>query len=86
MNESDWASSGLQLTDAANRFEVLSRCLAVTAQITEWQQTRDEWSGADAANALDQALGDLKRLASGEAAALVQVVQRVLHDLPPPWE
>lgn len=49
-------------------------------------KARDGFSVGDAANALDQALGELTRLAAGEAAALAVTVQGVLNELPTPRE
>lgn len=86
MDEDDWAAATRTLDDAADRFAVLSRCLAVTAQLEDWRLTHADLPGGDAANALDQALGDLERLAQGGAAALAQTVQSVLDELPPAWD
>lgn len=39
-----------------------------------------------AADALDQARGDLERLSDGAATSLLELVQRILDDLPVPLE
>lgn len=39
-----------------------------------------------AADALDQARGDLERLSDGEAATLLELVRRLLDELPLPLE
>jgi len=75
-----------QLAEAADRFDVLARCLAVTPQLQAWRLTGEALSGTDAANALDQAVGDLERLASGDATKIAEGVQSVLTELPPSWD
>jgi hypothetical protein len=67
-------------------FAVLSRCLAVAPQLDVWRGSHDEFAGTDAANALDQARGDLERLVAGGGAALLQRVGSILDELPTPWE
>jgi hypothetical protein len=65
---------------------VLARCLDVAPKLESWRNTRDQSSGNDAADALDQAVVDLERLASGDAAALVVTIRQLLDALPTPLE
>lgn len=67
-------------------FAVLSRCLSVAPQLELWRGSHEELAGTDAANALDQARGDLERLVAGGAAALLQRVGSLIDELPTPLE
>jgi hypothetical protein len=86
VDDQKWATSLGELADSAEMFAVLSRCLSVTPQLSIWRDKREAFSGTDAANALDQARGDLERLVAGGASALLQLVESVLGDLPTAWE
>ena len=81
-----WSASLREFTEAADMFAVLSRCLSVASQFDLWRRSHEEVAGADAANALDQARGDLERLVAGGGAALLQRVDSILDQLPTPWE
>jgi hypothetical protein len=86
VDDQTWAVSLRKFTEAADMFAVLSRSLSVAPQLDVWRGSHEELAGTDAANALDQARGDLERLAAGGAAALLQRVGAVLDELPTPWE
>ena len=86
MEDGEWAQAMSALATAAEFTVILSRCLDVQSQLTEWRSTSADYPGGDAANALDQAAGMLERLINGEAAALLAQVQAVLDELPPAWD
>ena len=85
MRDEEWDRVVGQLTAAAEGVVVLARCLAVGPELAKWR-AGDEIAGMSAADGLDQARGDLERLAGGGAANLLGVVQRVLRELPVPLE
>ncbi|WP_374455389.1 hypothetical protein [Nocardioides sp.] len=85
MQNESWDNDLDQLGDAADRVATLARCLAVGTELRNWRDG-DDIAGMSAADALDQARGDLERLVSGEAAALLGLVQRVVKELPAPLE
>ncbi len=86
MDEAQWDETLIQLTKAADTVAVLSRCLAVHPHLTRWKADGDQLEGQLAADGLDQARGDLERLANGGASELVSVVERLLQILPVPLE
>ena len=86
MNQGEWDEAITALDDAANRVAVLSRCLDVGPHLRRWSEASTPVEGATAADGLDQARGDLERLAAGGAADLVQLVERFLEVLPTPLE
>ena len=65
---------------------ILSRCLGVAGDLRAWKQTDATLNGAMAADGLDQARGDLERLANGEAGELLLLVSSLLDELPVPLE
>ena len=86
VQDEDWERAVSQLSAAANQMAVLSRCLDMATQLQAWRTGGDDLAAADAANALDQARGDLERLAAGEASGLLGTVEQLLERLPTPWE
>lgn len=86
MDEQAWESALQTLSTAADRLGVLSRCVGVESQLRAWRATDDAVQGGDAANALDQARGDLEWLSSGELATLARTIDQVLAVLPAAWE
>jgi hypothetical protein len=86
VDDQTWSAALDDLARSADMFAVLSRCLAITPQLDAWREARTDLPGTDAANGLDQARGELERLSSGGAAALLQRVEAVLNELPTPWE
>ena len=85
MQESEWDEVVRELSDAAARVAILARCLAVSPELARWR-AGEEVAGMSAADALDQARGDLERLAGGAANSLLELVQRILDELPVPLE
>lgn len=85
MNETDWDQAIRQLSEAADHLGVLARCLAIGPDLDRWR-SGEEVAGMLAADALDQARGDLERLSAGEAATLLELVKRLLEELPGPLE
>jgi hypothetical protein len=86
MDEQVWENSIRTLSTTADRFGVLSRCLGVESQLRAWRATGDDTQGGDAANALDQARGDLEWLSSGELTTLACTIKSLLAALPPAWD
>ena len=86
MDDSQWTTALNDLDKAAEMATVLGRCLAIRPELDAWRVTRAELHGIGAANALDQARGDLERLSSGGLHALVHLVESILAELPTPWE
>jgi hypothetical protein len=86
MDDTTWNSALTTLGAAADRIEILSRCVGVLPQLAEWRATGAEIAGGDAANALDQARGDLEWLASEEGAELLAAITSLLEILPPAWD
>lgn len=86
MDEQVWENAIRTLSTAADRLAVLSRCVGVESQLRAWRTTGDDVQGGDAANALDQARGDLEWLSSGELTALARTVEELLDVLPPAWD
>ena len=86
VDETEWADAVTQLETAADAVHVLSRCLAVKPHLMRFRADGNELEGHLAADALDQALGDLERLAEGGARELAALVERLLEGLPTPLE
>lgn len=86
VEDDDWNRAVDQLSAAADGMAVLSRCLDVAPQLREWRTGGEALAGGDAANALDQARGDLERLIAGDASVLLRTVEQLLAQLPTPWE
>lgn len=87
MDETEWNETLAQLAKAADDIAVLSRCLAVQPHLLRWQAAPDNvLEGQLAADGLDQARGDLERLADGRASELTSLVERLLSVLPIPLE
>jgi hypothetical protein len=81
----DWESAISELTEAAERMAILSRCLGVGPELARWRAGED-LGGMLAADGLDQARGDLERLVAGGATSLLDLVNRVAEALPAPME
>ncbi|WP_297736326.1 hypothetical protein [Nocardioides sp.] len=60
MDDETWETALRTLSTATDRLDVLSRCVGVETQLRAWRATGDGARGGDAANALDQARGDLE--------------------------
>lgn len=86
MEDAQWNEDLARLMNAADSIAVLSRCLAVQQHLARWRTTGDAPQGQLAADALDQARGDLERLSAGQAADLLALVERLLSVLPTPIE
>lgn len=86
MEETQWDEALVQLTKAADTVLVLSRCLAVQPHLMRWKADGNQLGGQLAADGLDQARGDLERLADGGATNLALLVERLLEVLPAPLE
>ena len=86
VNEAQWDEVLMQLTKAADSVAVLSRCLAMQPHLMRWKVDGNQLEGQLAADALDQARGDLERLAEGGAARLASLVEGLLEVLPVPLE
>jgi hypothetical protein len=82
VEKAQWDIAVASLEDAAERVATLSRCLDVADNLRAWKQSGTSLNGASAADALDQARGDLERLAGGQADELLQVVTLLLDELP----
>jgi hypothetical protein len=85
VNDADWNQLVDQLSDAAGQMTVLARCLSVGPELGQWK-AGDDLAGMSAADALDQARGDLERLAEGGATASLELLHRLLDELPAPLE
>jgi len=86
VDSAEWESAVAALSRSAQQIEVLGRCLSVVPQLEHWRAHGDEFSGGDAANALDQASGLLAALVDGQARETLDRVTSLLAELPPPWE
>lgn len=85
VDDLEWASAVRDLSAASESVGILSRCLGVSGELTRWR-AGNELDGLTASDALDQARGDLERLAGGGAQALVDLVVRIVSELPQPLE
>ena len=83
MDDVEWARATERLSEAADFMVILSRCLDVRPQLSDWRHTATHAAGDSAADALDQASGMLERLLNGEAASLLELIETMLEDLPP---
>jgi hypothetical protein len=86
MDDQVWENAIRTLSTAADRLGVLWRCVGVESQLRAWRATGDSAQGGDAANALDQARGDLEWLSSGELTTLARTIEELLDVLPPAWD
>lgn len=86
MDEARWSEAVELLARSADEMHVLARCLDVRAHLDDYRASRKHLPGALASDALDQALGLLEELASGEASRIAATVRSVLDALPPPLD
>ena len=85
MDDAHWDAAIRELTDAAERLEILARCVGVGIELGQWR-AGDAIGGMSAADGLDQARGELERLVGGDAQKLLDLVERVAGELPLPME
>jgi hypothetical protein len=86
MTEAAHAADRIVIQAAAERMALIGRLLDVDDALARWE-AGDQIQGGVAADALDQALGLLSELRTGDdAARLVECVERVVASLPPPLE
>ncbi|WP_030529664.1 hypothetical protein [Phycicoccus jejuensis] len=85
MDDVEWDAANRALIEASERAATLARCLAVAPELDCWRAGED-LGGMLAADALDQARGELERLASGGASSLLDLVERIAEALPVPLE
>lgn len=86
MDDEAWNEYRVTLASAAAMFTVLANCMGVVEHLDKWRSTADGLQGMLAADGLDQARGDLERLASGGAEGLLATVDTLLELLPTPLE
>jgi hypothetical protein len=85
MDDVDWDAAIREQTEASERLAILARCLGVAPELDRWRAGEDV-GGMLAADGLDQARGELERLAAGAAQSLLDLVERGAEALPMPME
>ncbi|MGG5260351.1 hypothetical protein [Phycicoccus avicenniae] len=85
MDDAEWDATKRALIEASERAATLARCLTVAPELDRWRAGED-LGGMLAADALDQACGELERLVSGGARSLLDLVERIAETLPVPLE
>ncbi len=85
MDDAEWDVAIRELTEASERAAILARCLGVAPELGRWR-AGENLGGMLAADGLDQARGELQRLAAGGAKSWLDLVERVAEALPVPME